>query len=464
MTIILFDLIYNKMKSLKDFLLNVFRLLLANNFSFLINFIFVIIFLRVFSPETYGIYVLIYSTATLFQLFINGPLHPANFNLFAKFSEQKKLGKVKSLLFFSAILEIALAFTTYGLAFLAAPWLTHIFKGFNIVFFRVYLLTIIFMSLDQTSRSLYHWQNQFTVIALLDILRSAFKLAGLLCVVFFFSKSLMNVINSIVLTFLLIFLINLWVFYRALKVNKLLAQRSLPLAKQDQALYRNIFLNGYISSSLRAFSDNIVVILLGILNDPLGIAIYRLAYNISYPYMFISNSISIVQYPSLTKLWIKGQGEQLGRIIRRSSLFISLLCIPLAILCYYLYSFLLRFVIKNPALLASIPTVAILLVGFSIYLIFYWGYSLVYSTNKHYLANINTAIQLIVLAGFGLLLIPYYGFNGAAWATTMALIVSAVVYFFQTNKSIPILRLRSLENLILLLKKKLALFTSFTKE
>jgi O-antigen/teichoic acid export membrane protein len=186
----------------------------------------------------------------------------------------------------------------------------------------------------------------------------------------------------------------------------------------------------YLNNLLTFLYERSSVFIIGILLDPISIALYEVAAKIPEGFQRLFSSFIAVYFPSLSKLLSEGKTKAAGQVMNRCLILLSFGAIFLA-LAGFLFREQLILLLFSEKYLDAATAFTVLMVNFHIIIVSYTlGYSLVSAGYAALPFKINSVASIInILANF--LLIPIFGFTGAVYASLlMNLTAMAMNYFY----------------------------------
>lgn len=173
--------------------------------------------------------------------------------------------------------------------------------------------------------------------------------------------------------------------------------------------------------------DNIDVIMIPLLDNQgmESVAVYAIAVYIMSLFTIPYRALSMAVTPVLTKEFQAGNMETVRDIFKRSSINIWIASLGMAALVAANLQNAISILPSKyePAYTA----VLILMIGRAANMLTGMNNEVI-TISKHYRFNFYlTALLIVLMVGFNLILIPKYGINGAAWGTTIAMFVHNLV-------------------------------------
>lgn len=186
--------------------------------------------------------------------------------------------------------------------------------------------------------------------------------------------------------------------------------------KRLQGQWSSIFrftLSTNFSASLSLITKDSDVLVLGFFRGPTEVGYYKLALTLVSQLVLPIKAMADATYPEIVKLQAKGNWLGLSDLLRSTTRLASLYLIPGAIVVALLSPILIS-VLYGSDFMPSVPAFIILLIGQTFANIFYWSRSALLALNMaDYPLRVNILVSILKIAGV-LLLVPAYGYLGAA--------------------------------------------------
>ena len=170
---------------------------------------------------------------------------------------------------------------------------------------------------------------------------------------------------------------------------------------------------------------------------PVEVAIYNAAKIFLRFYNVISQAISTLVFPVISRLMVKNRTEDVKQVYEKGTCFYSMILFPVNILflIFAKYIFLLAYGDKYPG---AVLVFQILVAGTFFHPLASIGNSAVLGLNKPNYQFILKLITSIINIGINLLLIPVFKSAGAAFAVSITLALDGIILYFLIRKLIPV--------------------------
>lgn len=164
------------------------------------------------------------------------------------------------------------------------------------------------------------------------------------------------------------------------------------------------------------------IVILGILADSESVGVYQVAIQGAQAVILIVGAMNLIVAPYFAKIYVSGTGDELQRFVTLTSRAILLMAIPIVLALYLFAGPLIRIVFglefsdaERPLLVLASAQLAVASFGALPILLSMTG-------GERAVAK-SAAIAALVNIALNFLLIPYFGANGAAFATALSVIL-----------------------------------------
>jgi stage V sporulation protein B len=178
-------------------------------------------------------------------------------------------------------------------------------------------------------------------------------------------------------------------------------------------------------------------IMLGYFLDNVAVGIYSIAATLVLVLHLPSQAIQLITNPTIASHWAQGEIRRIEDFVNRTMKITGMLILPLSFALAFLAEDLITLVFGAAYASATVP-LQILLVGFVVGGLLTSVGTALSSTAYVHVGFIITSIQLVANVALNVALIPPFGMNGAAAATSAALILGALVSFYLMQRLIRI--------------------------
>lgn len=230
-------------------------------------------------------------------------------------------------------------------------------------------------------------------------------------------------------------------FITVLLIIVMLPLRALLQTDKTQTTYGKIFRFSvpiHLNNILTFCYDRISVVLVGSLLNPASVALYDVAAKIPDAMHRVFASFIVVYFPNLSRLFARGQtAEAVLTLNRVLKLFAALLCI--GTLITFLFREEIMVLVFSAQYREASWTFVVLVFGFGLRaLANLMGYTIVSAGYSAVPAKVNVVSNIICITGSALL-IPRFGYVGAAYSLIAMNCVAQFLYFqVLARKSIPV--------------------------
>lgn len=388
------------------------------------------IFTRIFDPSNYGIYTLIKTASFIAMTLLAGWLQQALLRYTSQYSE--KSDKIKSLLAFTsealyvvlllAIIVFAIASyfgifqTTYLLAVCAGVSLTLVGVPFRIL------------------KSYFQATLSANKVRRYDILNSVLKLALSLALVLLFFNHPTGIVFGMGLAYLIgsLFMfkdIDLYSFF-------VQAKKVLDLELVKKFLTYGLPMLGWLMGlQILNLSDRFI---LGFIQGSNQVGIYASNYGISISLASLLYSpLLMAAHPIIMNAWEDEKERDISRLIEKISRYFLLISFPALVYSIFLSKWISSLLLDNAYLPGNI-VIPVTFAGMSLWNFSMYGHKGMELREKTNLLLVGVGIAVFTNLLLNILLIPDYGYFGAAIATLISYFIYPIyVYLITRDTEVP---------------------------
>lgn len=417
------------------FVKDVFILQIGNGVGTLLSFAAALVMARVFKPDLYGQYVLVFSLVGLFGLLMNWGEETTATTLLAEAYNRKDRPQILEIIAYYFKVTIIVIFTVGLLSFALAPILANLLYHQALIgsWARIIILTNICLVGYTFLLAIFTVIRKIAKFAILDNFNKLAINSGIIIAVFL-GLGVWGAIYVQLLTAVLFFIVA-YFWYKKIQQRDGL----LPTWREIGGVIFQVKIRKYFKLGIQvAFDKNIVnfrslipTLLMGYLLISANVAYYRVAFSyISLTLLLLSpiSSLLMVQLPK-TKVYgsepLKARFKQtaiVGGVISIFSTLGLVILAPFLIKLFY-----------GSEYLAAIPLIYVLAINFSL-IGFGLGLGTIFITLKKVKYGIMANGLILVLSLYpAWLLIASYGSLGAAWWVAIVNSFNILVNFLMAN-------------------------------
>ena len=403
----------------KKYTRNVFATLSTEFFIHALTFITTVLIVRKLSTEDFGIFSLVISfSLTLCYLSSIGLPQAIIYFIGKKKGEIDKLVSTYLLLFFcisSGFIIITYLFKEY--------FFLTILKDLPRNYFIPMLIIYFFTLLAAFLLSIIRGIKEFNLFNRLRILYPMLYFAGILVI----SALSFTTLKSFVILYAAINIVLYSAFF--IKIVHKLSIRFKPDASSVIPL-----ISYGLKSYLQLISGHLIyqadIYIIAYLMDARHVAFYAISVSVATLLWYLPNTVGIVLFPELSSIPSEKEIHKISTMVCRNTLMIAFLgAIFLSIAGKYLIQYIYgaEYIHSINAMLLILPGVVIM----SIYKVLTRNFS---SRNRQQVSIMAASISLIVNIGLNFVLIPRYGIEGAAIASTVSYFLAGAILVFAVNR------------------------------
>jgi len=388
-----------------------------------LGFLGLMIAVRYVPKEQFGIFILLQIIATFFMVL--GTLALANISvtkLITSVEDDFKTEVVNTAICYMLITGLIMCLVF----FLCRPLINLIFKSEQLTRLLIYIpLFFILNSFNELFLKILQGFHQYKKMAISQVINGGAKF---LLIVIFLIVLKMDVMGLI---YAFIFSFAASVFFQYLMI---------PVKKRlyfNPTIFKMIFKFGFplgLNTVLTFVFTKIDRFMIGAMLSPIGVAYYEIASRIPDSSRRIFESFKSVFFPNMSELYAKKRYSEAEKVLNNSLRFVSFFTIFAALSVILFQKEIVR-ILFSERYLESAPALSLLMFALSIGLIGnVLGTSLVsagYST-KPLIANV---VATIVNVLGNLIMIPIFGFIGAAFASVITKCITnpVLIWFLKKN-------------------------------
>lgn len=376
------------------------------------GFLGLMIAIRYVAKEEFGVFVLIQVIYGFFVAITS--ICMENFSvtkLITSVEDNQKMEVVNTAICYKCLIGIV----TGIVILLSNPVIYFIFKSEIISQLLIYIpLLFLLSSLDELLFKILQGFHQYKKIAISQIIQGGVKF---LLIVIFLVLLKMNVLGLI------------YAFLFSIGASVLFQYFVIPVKKQlnfSPILFKRIFRFGFplgLSTMLSFIYSRIDRVIIGAMISPVGVAYYAIASKIPNNSSRIFTSFLNVFFPNMSELFAKKRNKEATKILNNSLRFVSFVTISAALIAT-LFQKEIILLLFSDRYLKSTPVFPLLMIGLSISIVgTITGMSLVAFGRPDITLKIDLLYTVMNVIG-NLIMIPIFGFIGAAYTKLISLSVS----------------------------------------
>jgi len=367
---------------------------------------------RILGPQGKGVYTLAITIPTIIAFILNMGIDSANIYFIGK--KTYPIGAIAGNAFL-----YSLFFGTAAAVLLGAtsPLLQAYFlKGVPDKAMAITILLIPIMLISQNIYYILLGYRKIKQLAFLSVSRGAVYLILLLVFHHFFHLSVYEAIYSYILALAAFLSLGMYFLIKAGYLSHLSLDKYLFISSLKFGIKQHL---GAVAQLLNYRLDLLII---AAFLEPARVGLYSVAVLVGESVWYISRAVSQVLYPKTTASKSE-EADKFTPIVCRNAVFLTLIAV---IFLFLISDYLIPFAF-TPLFSESIVVLKLLLPGiFSLSIARILGSDLTGRGFPEY-SSLATGISLVLTIILDLLLIPRFGINGAAVASSIAYTVSAVI-------------------------------------
>lgn len=416
------------MSESKQFMKNTIMTLSRQLSAILIGLLYMIIIARALGPEGNGSYQLIILLPTLLLTILNFGIGSSSVYYIGK-----KLYPINTIV----KTNMYAAFVFSGISVIAgAIYLTYFpnqsFSGVPSIYLYTILIVLPFLFLNEYFLVIFQGVQDFKAYNTLALSRQIVALISLVIFLFIFGMNLNGAVYSFILGIFSQFLLSL--YYLKKRLNVKISQGEVSRAYFSQSVGFGI--KAHMSNMLSFVNYRADIFIIGFYINPYAVGIYSAAVTVAERLWVVSQAISAVLFPRVSSMDSEDGKNQLTSIISRNVLFFSIV----GGIIFYLVSDLMVSILYGNSYMDSSVVLKLLLPGIILFSVDRILSNDLAGRGK---PEINMNVSLFTVVSnilLNIMLIPEYGINGAAFATSftysLSSIIKVLIFYKETRTSV----------------------------
>jgi O-antigen/teichoic acid export membrane protein len=409
-------------------------------FTLGIGFIQVFVTARWLGVTDYGALALVITYVTIVNQIIDFRISEAATKYISEFWVKQEHEKVMATVKLCYLVDAGtgmLAFLLVTLsADLAARLILHIpFAGSLII---LYAIKLLFSTVEATSTSLllvygrFSWVSYYTsFLAVVQLLSIALLL--------FLGYGLEGVLVAYITSAFVSGIVLLALVARLMRREALLRYMRAPISLISSRWKEiaSFLITTNLNESFTLFTKNIDILILGYFRTTTEVGYYRLSKSLIHGFSIVTTPVYRVLFPQLSKLWSSQRYKDFSQTIRRFTVLMTLIILPVTLLVALGASLLIS-VTAGKAFLPAAPFLRIMLAGVLVSSIFCWVRPALLSMGKPGVLTSTNGFLALTLLVLSLFLVPLYGAYGSAilylYPIMLGHVVALIAYMHYRRK------------------------------
>ena len=390
---------------------------------------------RNLTPAEYGLFYAVFTFVIFFLFFRNLGLGSAMVKYIAEFKIKKKYNAIKTAIISAASFQFLSSLIYGAIFFLSADFLAkYYFKNpLSSIMLKLLVLYVLLSILFIICKNILQGFQKFKVFSLVEFSKNSIVLLLLLLFFYIGMKNVFAPIFAYILVCPILFLILLPFALKAFPFFKYKTENFKPITKQ-------LFLFGLpvlvtsVGGKVIGYVDTLILTHFRTLEE---VGIYNVILPSAMLFLYFGISASAVAFPIVSELWAKKDKKRLSGGLKLLHKYAFVLIIPLVFTVFAFSSLFIK-LFFGKEYIAGALALQILLVGVLFYI--------VAGINNNIIAAIGrpkTVTKIILFSAFinliaNIILIPRYGIEGAAIATSISYLIALLLSTYKVTKFIKI--------------------------
>ena len=412
-------------------------------FSKIITYFYRIIIARYFGPEVYGLFSLAIMISGWFIIFSSLGFAEGLLRYLPWYRGKKEYNKIKYLIRFSTTLTLITSIISAVFLFSSAEFISlELFHNANlIVFLKVFSLIIpIFLFARIFLVVLQAFEKISWYSFILNILENSIKVLSIILFIYLGLKS-NAVIFSYFLSVISTFLVSYFVCkYKVPEIfGKFILKK--PIKNQIKTEFFSYSWPLMFSGTLASIFYWTDTFFIGYFTGVLDVGLYNAAIPIALLMAVIPEIFIKIFFPIITKEFSKKRFIVVKELSQQVGKWIFVLNLPIFLVTLLFPGVIINILFGSEYLPAT-NALKILVIGSFFSSLFWIPNQLLSTIGKSKLIFLNLIMASISNIILNIILIPKYGINGAAFATTISSITLSLIYFFEAKHFTSIISFR----------------------
>lgn len=301
-------------------------------------------------------------------------------------------------------------------------------KSYLYPVFLIASIFIVFQSLGILSISTIRALKDIKLYSLFQIIMPLIQILTLFIIISFFSYSEFDSVYSLMFSYFIVFFISL---YYVLKLfNKKEPDGKLSNLSTKSVIFTSLPM--MLSTAMSLIILQTDILMLGAMVEAEQVGIYAIIVKLATLTIFLLTSVNVVIAPKISELFYSGKIIELKKLLLKTTSLISIFTLPIVLILIFFGKEILEIFGKEFTI--GYSALIILLIGQIINILagpveFFLNMT-GHQKNLNYIVITSAIINIIL----NFILIPKYGFMGAAFASMVSLSLSKIISLIYINK------------------------------
>ncbi|MCC7550950.1 MAG: flippase [Methanobacterium sp.] len=426
---------------------NTSLLLIAQVLSFLLAFFYTIKYANYLGAAGFGMISAALALAGILTIFTDLGLSALTVREVArdKTLASKYLGS-------TTIMKLIFSGITLLATFLIVQLFIHDQQSANVIY--TITIALIFNVISGTFSSVFQAYEKMEYQSIATVLTSILMFAGVYIAIFY---------NANIMAFAMVYLIINFIIL-LFNVVVCLLRFAVPKFELDLEFWKSLVMEAYplaVASIFALIAFKVDTIMLAFISGDVATGLYSAAYKLLEALMFIPSVYATSILPVFSKFHVSSK-ESLQLSYFKSFKYLSMLGIPIAVGTTLLANEIILFIYKSGYAQATIILQILIWAIPIIFVSYVLGASITSINRQHETVRISFLCMLLNV-GLNLLLIPTYGYLGAAVVTVITELSLFLFYFHLISKNLCKINLRKILTKPIIASFTMALFIVFVK-
>jgi len=402
--------------------------------SKLLTYVYRIIIARNFGPEVYGLFALAIMISGWFILFSSLGLVEGLLRYLSWYRGKKEYQKIKYIYNISISLTFITGILSGILLFFLAEFISiNLFHSTElIIFLKVFAIIIPFFLFARIFLGVLQAFEQISWYSfILNVLENIVKVLVIILLILIGVKS-----NAVIFSYSLAIFGTFLASYLACKYKVPEIFGKYKLKKETKKDIRKEFFSYswplMLSGTLAGIFYWIDTFSIGYFIDVFSVGLYNVAIPIALLMNIVPEIFIKIFFPIITKEFSKKRFKVVKELSQQVGKWIFILNLPV-FLIMILFPGVIINILFGPTYLPATNALKILAIGSFFSSLFWIPIQLLFTLGKSKLLFMNLVIASIINIILNAVLVPKYGINGAAFATTFSVIILSTIYFFEAK-------------------------------
>ncbi len=406
-----------------------------NTIASLVAYLTRIVLARNLAPVEYGLFYAVFTFVTLFLFLRDFGLGDAAVKFIAEYKVKENYDAVKTIIVAVASSQFLISLLIGTVMFLLSDLLArYYFKEPSSAFLlKMLVLYILFSILFLVLKDIFYGFQNFKAVAFVSFTKNLITLLIILAFFYLGIKNSLTPVFAYVLVCPIIFFIFLPSAMKTFPLFKHKIQNFKPITKKLFYFGLPLMLTS-VGGKIIGYLDTIILTYFRSLAE---VGIYNVVLPSATMFFYFGGALSVVAFPMVSELWAKKDKKRLSEGLKLMLKYVFVLTMPLLFIVLVFAAFFIQ-VFFGQEYISGALALQILLVGILLFVVAGVNNSIIIGIGKPKLVTKIVLYSALVNTIANLILIPLFGIEGAAAATSFSYLLILLFSTYEVTKLIRI--------------------------